>query len=233
LRQNINENYSYSQDCFGLFERDVTRSGFVGSTWAGRGVIGSAIVVLHVAVIYALAHIQPMRSDQSPARPVEVVLLAIAHAETPPPPPVVRLEPFRPDVAPPLLPDIEIETEHTPTNAITLAVATQPSAPAAAVGAPALISQVEYLRAPAPRYPTMSKRLHEKGVVVLRVLIGIDGQALRVEVEESSGFERLDTEARSAVQRALFKPWTENGRARQAVVLVPIEFGLGAHASSG
>lgn len=210
----------------------MTRSGFGGPTWAGRGVIGSAIAVLHVAVIYALAHLQPMRSDDSPARPVEVVLLAIAHAETPPAPPAVRLEPFHPDVVPPLLPDIEIETERAPTNAITLAVATQSAAPAAAEGAPALISQVEYLRAPSPRYPTMSKRLHEKGVVVLRVLIGVDGQALRVDVEESSGFERLDTEARAAVQRALFRPWTENGRARQAVVLVPIEFGLSARGSS-
>ena len=68
---------------------------------------------------------------------------------------------------------------------------------------------------------------------MLRVLIDIDGRALRVEVEESSGFERLDAEARNAVQRARFKPWTENGRARQAVVLVPIEFGLASRTSSG
>jgi protein TonB len=134
---------------------------------------------------------------------------------------------------PPLLPDIEIEAQAAPNNAITLALATQPTAPSAASGgAPILVSEVEYVRAPVPRYPTMSKRLHEKGVVVLRVLIGVDGQALRVDVEESSGFERLDVEARDAVRRALFKPWTENGRARQAVVLVPIEFGLGARASS-
>jgi periplasmic protein TonB len=81
---------------------------------------------------------------------------------------------------------IEIEAQRTPNNAITLAVATQPSMPNA-LGVPVQISQVEYLRAPSPRYPTMSKRLHERGVVVLRVLIGVDGQALHVDVDESSG----------------------------------------------
>jgi len=210
----------------------VTRSGFHGPTLAGRGVIGAAIALLHVVLIYGLAHMQPTRPDESPARSVEVVLLANAMAETTTTPPVVKLQEFHPDAVPPLLTDIEI-AEAPANNAITLAVATQPPVPSAASGEPVLVSQVEYLRAPAPRYPVMSKRLHEKGVVVLRVLIGVDGQALRVDVEESSGFERLDAEARAAVQRALFKPWMENGRAREAVVLVPIEFGLGSRASSG
>ena len=73
----------------------------------------------------------------------------------------------------------------------------------------------------------------EETLLADRDEIRIPGLALRVEIEESSGFERLDAEARNAVQRALFKPWTENGRARQAVVLVPIEFGLTRRTSSG
>lgn len=211
----------------------VTHRGFRGPTPAGRGVVAATIAVLHVAVIYGLTHLRPSSPDASPARPVEVVLLAEAVADTPPPPAAVMLEPFHPDIAPPLLPDIEIAETRHPDNAITLALATQPSVPTVTAGAPVQVSQVEYLRAPAPHYPSLSKRLHEQGVVLLRVLIDVDGQALHVEVEESSGFERLDVEARSAVQRARFKPWMENGRARQAVVLVPIEFGLGSRSSSG
>ncbi|HZF26960.1 MAG TPA: energy transducer TonB [Steroidobacteraceae bacterium] len=198
-----------------------------------RGVIGFAIAVLHVTVIYALADLKPTLPDESRLRPVEVVFLASAVADTPPPPLVVKLQEFHPEISPPLLADIEIADTPASDNAITLAYVPQSSAPTASAGAPVLVSQVEYLRAPAPHYPALSKRLHEQGVVVLRVLIDVDGQALRVDVEESSGFERLDLEARNAVQRARFKPWTENGRARQAVVLVPIEFGLGAHTSSG
>ena len=161
------------------------------------------------------------------------MIIASAVADTPPPPPAVRLDDFTPEIAPPILPNIEFPEPQAPTNAITLVSSVRPSAAIEAVGAPAMVTQVEYVRAPSPQYPPVSKRLHEQGVVVLRVLIDIDGRALRVEVEESSGFERLDAEARNAVQRARFKPWTENGRARQAVVLVPIEFGLSRRTSSG
>ena len=212
----------------------TSRGGYGGPTAVGRCIIGAAIVALHVAAIHALAHLHPVSKLDAPSRPVEVMILSNAVADTPPPPPLVRLEEIRPEIAPPILPDIDFPEAQTPTNAITLVSAVQQSSAAVdSVGTPALVTQVEYLRAPSPQYPLVSKRLHEQGVVVLRVLIDIDGRALRVEVEESSGYERLDAEARNAVQRARFKPWTENGRARQAVVLVPIEFGLGNRTSTG
>src|SRR5262245_46498105 len=212
----------------------MTLGTYSGSTATGRSVIALAIAALHGVAIYGLVHLQPAEAVDTPSRPVEVVLLSSALADTPPPPPTVKLEDFRPDIAPPILPNIELPEPEEPNNAITLLSSVEP--PSAAVGTsrtPALITQVEYLRAPTPQYPPISKRLHETGVVMLRVLIDIDGRALRVEIEESSGFERLDAEARNAVQRARFKPWTENGRARQAVVLVPIEFGLSSRTSSG
>lgn len=211
----------------------ITRGGYCGPTTASRCVIGCAIASLHVAAIYGLAHLEPVSNVNEASRPVEVMILSSAVADTPPPPPVVKLEDIRPEIEPPLL-NIEFPEPQTPTNAITLVASVpRPSAAVDSLGTPAIVTQVEYLRAPSPQYPPVSKRLHEQGVVVLRVLIDIDGRALRVEVEASSGFERLDAEARNAVQRARFKPWTENGRARQAVVLVPIEFGLASRTSSG
>jgi periplasmic protein TonB len=216
-----------------FLQGSITRGGFGGRNASARSVIGLGIAALHGAAIYGLAHMNPMSNVDEPSRPVEVMILSSAVADTPPPLPVVKLEDIRPEITPPIL-NIEFPEPPTPTNAITLVSSVQP--PSAAVdsaGTPALVTQVEYLRAPSPQYPPVSRRLHEQGVVVLRVLIDIDGRALRVEVEESSGFERLDAEARNAVQRARFKPWTENGRARQAVVLVPIEFGLGSRTSSG
>ncbi len=215
--------------------RGLTNQGeYSRPTAASRCVIGFAIAALHVATIYGLAHLNPASNVHEPSRPVEVMILSSAVADTPPPLPVVRLEDIRPEIAQPILPNSEFPEPETPTNAITLVSAVQePPAAVNSVGTTAFVSEVEYLRAPSPQYPPVSKRLHEQGVVLLRVLIDIDGRALRVEVEQSSGFERLDAEARNAVRRARFKPWTENGRARQAVVLVPIEFGLGNRTSTG
>jgi protein TonB len=212
----------------------MARGTYSGRTATDRTVIALAIAALHGVAIYALVQLRPTAAVDPPSRPVEVMLLSSALADTPPPPPVVKLEEFKPEIAPPILPNIEFPEAAGPTNAITLVSSVEPpSAAIGTAGTPALITQVEYLRAPTPQYPPISKRLHEAGVVMLRVLIDIDGRALRVEIEESSGFERLDAEARNAVQRARFKPWTENGRARQAVVLVPIEFGLTSRTSSG
>lgn len=194
----------------------------------GRTTIGVAILGMHVLGIYGLARLgPPLKEDIGPA-PIEVMLLSTAVAETRPPPPTVKIEEPRLDITPPVLP-IELADVPSPSNnAITISAAAAPESTrvATTTGLPVVVSQVEYIRAPSPRYPPTSRRLREQGLVVLRVLIDVDGRALSVDVHESSGFERLDAEARNAVQRAHFKPWMEDGHARQAIVLVPIEFGL-------
>ena len=43
-------------------------------------------------------------------------------------------------------------------------------------------SDADYLHNPPPIYPRMSKRLGEQGTVVLRVLIGVNGQAEKIEI---------------------------------------------------
>ena len=43
---------------------------------------------------------------------------------------------------------------------------------------------------------------------------------------QSSGFERLDRAALSGVQRARFKPYTENGRPMAGWARIPIPFEL-------
>jgi TonB family protein len=44
------------------------------------------------------------------------------------------------------------------------------------------------------------------------------------QVERSSGYERLDTAAREAVEKFLFRPYEVNGVAQPAQVLIPIGF---------
>lgn len=83
-----------------------------------------------------------------------------------------------------------------------------------------------YLNNPAPKYPAVSRRLREEGQVMLRVLVGIDGQALRVDLHASSGSERLDKAAQEAVTRWRFVAAQRGSTAVEAWVQVPIVFKL-------
>ena len=62
--------------------------------------------------------------------------------------------------------------------------------------------------------------------MLVRVLIDERGDPLRLELQQSSGFTRLDESATAAVRAARFKPYTENGEARAVWVLIPIVFDL-------
>jgi protein TonB len=88
------------------------------------------------------------------------------------------------------------------------------------------IQNVDYLRAPVLEYPSASRRFGEQGRVVLRVLIGPDGQAEKIELHEASAFQRLNEAAIDAAQRALYKPYTEDGVAQPAWALVALSFQL-------
>lgn len=97
---------------------------------------------------------------------------------------------------------------------------------APATGAARHIQNVDYMRAPVLQYPSASLRFGEQGRVVLRVLIGPDGQAEKVELHEASAFHRLNEAAIEAAQRALYKPYTEDGVAQPAWALVALSFQL-------
>ena len=108
----------------------------------------------------------------------------------------------------------------------------RPSAPlqgAKASAAPRVARQIEnvdYLRAPVLEYPSASRRFGEQGRVVLRVLIGPDGHAEKIELHEASAFQRLNEAAIEAARRALYRPYTEDGVAQPAWALVALSFQL-------
>lgn len=84
----------------------------------------------------------------------------------------------------------------------------------------------DYLHNPKPIYPAASRRLGEQGKVILRVHVGIDGAAEKIELKTSSGFARLDTSAQDAVSRWRFTPARRGDQPIAAWVLVPIAFNL-------
>jgi periplasmic protein TonB len=188
---------------------------------SGRGGIGAAIVAGHVLLVYAIGHWAPIRQvfQQTPIE-ASIIDLPAPETEAPPPPQPKIVSVELPTMDPPL---ISISDEPAP-NAITIAKVDQPVPPAPAEGTPPVVTDVAYLQPPAPRYPAESRRSGEEGLVVLRVLINELGRAARIEVERSSGYARLDAAARAAVERALFKPYIEDGAPRMALAMIPIEF---------
>lgn len=75
-----------------------------------------------------------------------------------------------------------------------------------------------------PDYPMFAKRMNEQGKVVLRVELGEDGRVANATVRTSSGYQRLDEAALSAVKTWRCKPTMQNGAAVRAVALQPFSF---------
>lgn len=83
-----------------------------------------------------------------------------------------------------------------------------------------------YLNNPAPKYPTSSRRAGEQGRVLLKVLVSEQGMPEEVELDTSSGFERLDQAAIDAVKKWSFIPAKRSNQPISAYVLVPVKFSL-------
>ncbi|MBX9870864.1 MAG: energy transducer TonB [Burkholderiaceae bacterium] len=209
-----------------------------------RLLIAASVILLHVAVLWALQAglmrraveiivpgeilsefisppAPPAPQPQTPApQPVkQEVKPVVKPTPTPPlPAPTPEPAPMQAPAAPaPAQPAIEAST-----------VAAAPAAPQAP--APARIelpsSDAAYLNNPKPSYPALSRRLGEQGKVVVRVLIGVDGTAQQAEIRTSSGYERLDQAALATVRSWRYVPGKRNGTAEAMWFNVPINFVL-------
>ncbi|MDO9203834.1 energy transducer TonB [Methylotenera sp.] len=83
-----------------------------------------------------------------------------------------------------------------------------------------------YLNNPAPAYPPLARRLSEQGRVLLKVLVTEEGLASIVQVDTSSGYNKLDQAAIEAVKKWSFIPAKRSNQPISAYVLVPIKFSL-------
>lgn len=186
----------------------------------GRPLFAAITIGVHVLAAIAFLSIRHATRVETPPQPIVAQILeAPSDAEEAPPvtPPMQKIEYVLP---PPDQISIEVETITPPTVVTTAAIS--PNVTKAVV--PPMIESVEYVRAPAPVYPRESSRRREAGTVLLRVLVDASGRPAQIQVERSSGFERLDVAAREAVMKAVFRPYEVNGVAQPAQVLIPIEF---------
>jgi periplasmic protein TonB len=192
---------------------------------SSRLIAGASIAVMHAAALYGLVNLTPHIGSSASEPAIAVHFISPAYSPPTWRPPDVAVTPPAVMSAAPQTPLIDLSPTPTSTHAIS-APQRNSAAKAEYDPTPQLISAVEYLREPSPRYPPQSRRLREEGVVVLRVVIDEQGHACDITVESSSGYARLDRAALEAVASAAFRPYIENGAPRRAQVLIPIEFSL-------
>jgi protein TonB len=79
---------------------------------------------------------------------------------------------------------------------------------------------------PKPRYPRQARNGGQEGAVMLRVEVLFSGRVGRIRVDESTGYDALDTAAVEAVKRWRFTPAKRGNRSVTTWVRIPIEFNL-------
>jgi len=221
---------------YGLPESSSTRL----RAWSGA-------LLVHGAAALALLFAWPQAGEYlKQALPIEVSLIEEAKPPEPvrPPPPPRRPPPPAQMAQPPVpvpkpVPEPPVLATATVAEAPVIApravVASAPVAvqeyvsPAPPAPPEPLVEarfDAAYLSNPKPYYPMASRRLGEAGVVHLRVHVGTDGQALKVELKTSSGYPRLDQSALDTVARWHFVPARRGATPVAAWVVVPIVFSL-------
>ncbi|WP_246217153.1 energy transducer TonB [Paraburkholderia panacisoli] len=122
-------------------------------------------------------------------------------------------------------------TQAAPAPAIPLPAAPTPaSAPSAeratpASTAPKNVAHVD-CTIPKPDYPEISKRRSESGTAVVRFVVGLGGGIETVQLQKSSGYDRLDEAALAAVHASVCRPYSENGTVVRAAYSQSFVFGL-------
>jgi len=202
------------------------------------------VIALHVAFFYALKsgllhqavktalpkeiYVQLISEEPAPQprpQPSEPKTVPVVKKSEPKPTPkpIVKREPSPKAISEP--------TPPTPPQPPVDSAPPSPPAPAAPAAptqpaTPKIISGVAYINAPRPVYPPVDARMGNEGTVTMRVLINEKGRAEKVDIQKSSGSQRMDDAARDAVMRALFKPYIEDGKAIPVYAIIPINFTL-------
>ena len=91
---------------------------------------------------------------------------------------------------------------------------------------PIVVQNVAYIdkKICTPKYPRVSRKRGEKGRVLVKVFINQDGSSEKVEIEQSSGFNRLDQAAMESAKKCRFVPAKRNGKPVKTLATIPYTF---------
>ncbi len=91
---------------------------------------------------------------------------------------------------------------------------------------PGINTKPDYLKNPAPPYPSSARRHHQEGLVVLTAKVTAEGHAAEVIIKQSSGFPVLDEAALKAVRDWNFVPARIGPISVESQIEVPVLFKL-------
>lgn len=212
----------------------------------GRGALVGGVLAAHAALGWALWQVESVQKVIVEAAPM---MFSMVTPEPPrpapplPPPPPSRQA--KRESAPPPKPIIAAEPEPEtvpepvalvappPPQAVPPAVALAPAPPAPLPPpsppdppAPRQVppGAVRYVVMPRMEVPLLSRRLHESGIVHLRIVVDANGRLKSAVVSKSSGFARLDEQALHDIRSARFSPQTENGLPIEWQTIAPLEY---------
>ncbi|MET0659093.1 MAG: hypothetical protein ABW110_13160, partial [Steroidobacteraceae bacterium] len=153
-----------------MFGLDLPRTGLL----IGVGVI-------HAALAVGFAHMTRAERINKPTLVMETLFLSTHEPEEVLPPPLVTIEPvaLRISTSAPLL-NVEMVAMSDAPPSPNAPTAIVNSSPSLNVPNPVEVENVQYVEAPRPRYPALSRRLKEQGVVVLKVLVNERGAAQKI-----------------------------------------------------
>lgn len=201
-------------------------------------------LVAHGGVFYWLSQqAEPELTVVPPAVPEMVIEFAsptpppLPEPEPPPPEPVVEPPPPPPPVveelavkpAPKPKPKPVPKPAPPPPPPPPVPAPPAPPKPAPPAPPPPVVppqASADYLRNPAPQYPSLALRRGWEGTVLLRVHVLASGSPSEIQVQKSSGRESLDEAAVKAVRNWSFVPSKQGDKALDGWVSVPIDFKL-------
>ncbi|HSD38765.1 MAG TPA: TonB family protein [Rhodocyclaceae bacterium] len=212
-------------------QRYATLIGVVGL----HALVGMALLAMKLSAPLSLE--QPVLSVQwiSPQQPTP------EQAKAKEPPPKKLPDPVQKPVPVPKAKPVETPVIQAPATAVAEAPAApaappQPPAPAPQPAVPQTAApstpvdrnlnvEVDCTQHPDPRYPQASKTLAEEGTVQLSFQVDERGRPLKVDIDKSSGYARLDRSARDNILENWICPIQQNkqrvaGRLHHAVTFV-------------
>lgn len=145
--------------------------------------------------------------DSVAEQPFDTVKFAPMEEQTPPPQSTT-------DTAKPIIPTTKQQQEAAKTM------------PRPSQGTVRTKSKPGYFQNRPPNYPPLAKKMRQEGLVMLTVVIDRKGMPVKVEVEQSSGYQLLDKAALEAVRRWRFQPERIGNIPTESRVTIPVRFRL-------
>jgi periplasmic protein TonB len=202
-----------------------------GNWLTRRGAFLVALILFHILLFMGLKSGFAVRFLESITPPIVAdIINEVKPEEPPPPPPTVKLE-IPPVQVPPVVIDIQIPQDISTTA---ISNVTDKPAPPPPPPPPRQVVTTKLIMNPKSTqpdvndyYPNISKTNEEEGVAKIKICVGTNGRVKTADLDETSGFTRLDEAAVRVAKLYRFTPPTVDGKPiDNACATMPIRFKL-------